>query len=277
MSEDLQEQIETAPSQDDNADSSTATEAEATNETEAEASATEKTEKVKKPNPVQARINQLTQEKYEAREETKALEKRILDLESRKPEEVKPKPAAPKEDDFDSYNDYQVANSEYIAKQAANAAYERLSVETKARDEKGRDSERIEALKSKKANFDQNLEVKRGNFEDFEEVAYGHKFMTNDMAERIFDMDNGPEVAYHIGSNLDVAERISSMNQIDQAVELAKIEMQVEPLNPKNISDAPDIIKPLSGRETVHTDPDKMSTDQWQEWRNKDLESKGLL
>ncbi|WP_299077169.1 hypothetical protein [uncultured Paraglaciecola sp.] len=276
MSEDLQEQIQNAPSKDERAESSPAPEVNATNETEAEASATEQTE-VSKPNKVQERINQLTREKYEARQEAAALEKRISELESRKPEESKPASKAPIEDDFDNYNDYQVAQSEYVAEKAAELAYSRVAAENKSRNDNAQQSEKTRELEAKKASFDKKLDQKRGNFQDFEEVAYGHKFMNQDMAERIIGMDKGPEVAYHLGSHLDVAERIFSMPLIDQAVELAKIEMQVESLNPKKVSDAPDLIKPISGHEKVHADPDKMSADQWAEWRNRDLESKGRL
>lgn len=274
MSEDLQEQIENAPSHDDNTDSSTVTEANATNETGAEASATEKTEQVKKANPVQERINQLTREKYEARQETAALEQRIKDLETRKVEEVKPKVVAPKEDDFNDYNEYQVANSEHIANSAADAAYERLSAENKVRDENSQKSARITELKSKKATFDQNLDTKRGNFQDFEEVAYGHRFMNESIASRIFGMEKGPEVAYHLGSHLDIAEKIFSLPEIDQAVELAKIEMQVEALKPKVVSDAPGAITPIQGSETVQKDPNDMNDDEWRKWRYAQLNAR---
>ena len=50
--------------------------------------------------------------------------------------------------------------------------------------------------------FNDNLDTKRDHFMDFESVAYGHSFMDMDLAEQIFDMDKGPEVAYHLPEQL---------------------------------------------------------------------------
>ena len=273
MSDDLQEQA--APSHDENVDSSTTTEADATNETGAETSAAETTEQVKKPNPVQERINQLTREKYEARQQTAAMEERIKELEAKQPKQKQAEvQKAPNEDDFDTHEDYQSANSQYIASTAADAAYNRISEENSARAKAAEDSKRVETLTAQKAGFDSNLEAKRGNFQDFEEVAYGHQFMDEGMASRIFTMDKGPEVAYHLGSNLDVAEKIASMNKIDQAAELAKIEMQVQSLKPKLVSDAPDAITPLQGSESVQKDPKDMNDDEWRKWRYSQLNAR---
>jgi hypothetical protein len=272
MSDEQTEQLDNAQSHDENVDSSTTTEAEATNETVAETSATE-TQEVKK-NPVQERINQLTREKYEARQETAALEERLKALESKQPEEVKQVPKAPSEYDFDDNADYQTANSEYIASQAANAAYDRISQENSNRDKAAKDSQRVEALKAQKAGFDKNLDSKRGNFQDFEEVAYGHQFMNEGMATRIFGMDKGPEVAYHLGTNLDVAEKVMRMSPVDQAVELAKIEMQVDALKPKLVSDAPDVISPLQGSEKVQKDQKDMGDAEWLEWRYQQINAR---
>ena len=271
MSEDLQEQSEEAPSHDETVESSTTPEA--PNEP-TEGSEAQPIPEAKKVNKVQERINQLTREKYEARQETAALEERIKQLETKGPAETKPEIVAPKEDDFEDYSQYQQASTKFVADTASNAAYDRITAENQVRDQASKETARQAELKTKKASFDSNLAEKRGNFEDFEDVAYGHQFMSIDMAERLFDMDKGPEVAYHLGSNLDVAEKIFSLPLIQQAIELTKIEYQVEDLKPKLVSEAPDAITPLGSDEKVSKEEDDMTDAEWLKFRNNQINAR---
>ncbi len=254
-------------SPDDSVDSSPTAEANTEVTTEVEASVAETHEEDKKPNRVQERINQLTREKYEEKQKREELEQRLRDLESNKPEVVRPNLAAPNEDDFDSYTDYQAANADYYAKVALKAADDRLAEANKAQEEQLRQ----QAIQSKKEAFDNKLQGKRENFEDFEDVAYGHNFMDLDLAEQIFDLDKGPEVAYHLGSHLDEAARIFALTPVQRARELTKLEFKVEALNPKKVSSAPAPINTLGNSEVVPVDEDKMSADEWRAWRIKQL------
>ncbi len=253
-------------SHDENADPSTATEA----NTEVEASATESTEEVKKPNRVQERINQLTTKNYEEKQKNAALEERIKNLESSQPAKpATPDLAAPNEDDFDTQQEYYTANAKFIADTASNAAYDRIRAEQDETNKSNQKSEQQAVIDTKKKAFEENLSSKREHFEDFEDVAYGHNFMDMDLAEQIFEMDKGPEVAYFLGSNLDEAQRIHALTPVQRARELTKLEFQVEALNPKKVSSAPDPINTLGNSEVVATDEDNMSADEWQAWRNK--------
>ncbi len=224
-------------------------------EPEVEVSATEKNDIPEKKNRFQERINELTKKNFESEQRNAAAilaaEEKIKTLESQlpKPSSKNADVTAPKENDFEDYNDFQNAQANHIASVAADAAYERMQVETRESEEIREAASKQTTLKTKKEAFDQNLDTKRDNFQDFDEVAYGHEFINESMATRIFDMDKGPEVAYHLGSHLDEAERIFSMNPVDQAVELAKLEMQVTALNPKLVSGAPDPITPIAGAE----------------------------
>jgi hypothetical protein len=263
-----------APSPDDNADSSTATVANTEGNPNVEAGATENTETPKKRNGVQERINKLTTEKYEVRQRNAELEERIRQLEASQPAAVEPATpilAAPNEDNFNTHEEYLAAQAKFVADTASNAAYERIRAEQEAANSAKQQEQQQSEILSKKKAFDDNVAKKRDNFEDFEEVAYGHKFMDKDLAVQIFEMDKGPEVAYHLGSNLDVAERVFSMSPVQRARELTKLEFQLDAISPKVVSDAPDPINPLGNSELVEADPDKMSADQWLAWRNKKL------
>ncbi len=255
-------------SHDENVAPSTTPEAEVKTEVEAEASATEKPEEAKKPNKVQTRINQLTREKHDLRQENEMLKGKLKTPEA--PVAPKPDLVAPNPDNFDTDQDYQTANAQYYADVSLKATDARI--ETQNQDVA--QQQRQDSIQAKKVAFEANLAEKRGNFEDFEDVAYGHTFMDMELAEQLFDMDKGPEVAYHLGSNLDVAERIFALDPVQRARELTKLEFQVEALSPKKVSDAPDPIKPLGNSEAVDeagVNGENLSTDDWQAWRNKQV------
>ena len=271
MSDDLSGEINKPPSHDEQAAPSTAPEAKVKPQGQAEAGATEIPEEPKKVNKVQQRINQLTREKHEQSQENADLKARLEKLEAVKPEVNPEVRVAPNEDDFDTSQEYHTANAKYYADVSGDAAQERISASDNANRAAIAQTQRQDEVKAKKAAFEKNLDSKRANFEDFEDIAYGHKFMDLDLAEQIFEMDKGPEVAYHLGSNLDEAQRIFALSPVQRARELTKMEFQVEALAPKKVSDAPDPINPLGSSETIQTDPDKMTADEWRAWRNKQV------
>ncbi len=268
--EDLPAEIDTTASHDDKAASSTAPEA----EVNTEASATETQDQSKKTaNPVQPRINQLTRKVHDTNQENEALRAKLAEFEQAKPLEVK---VAPNEDDFETSQEFHTANAQYYAEVSGDAADARVSASDSANKAATAKTQRQTELETKKVAFEKNLDSKRDHFEDFEDVAYGHQFMDLDLAEQLFDMSKdpegkGPEVAYHLGSNLDEAQRIFALSPVQRARELTKLEFQVEALAPKKVSDAPDPINPLGNSETVQTDPDQMNADEWRVWRNKQV------
>lgn len=258
---------------DDIAEPSTAQEAES-NEIITEGSATE-TPQFKKPNKVQERINQLAREKNEARQRNADLEERIKTLESNTVVKETTHKAAPKVEDFDDYSEFETAKEHHIVSQAVQAAYDRMTAEQNAKSATIQAEARAVELKSKKQAFDQNVDQKRGNFEEFEEVAYGHSFMDIDLAERIFEMDKGPEVAYHIGANLDFAEQIFNMTPVQRAQELKNLELSLEGVNPKRVSGAPEPITPISGSENSgNKSPNEMTDKEWLAWRYNQLNAR---
>lgn len=269
MSED--QSGDNTPSHDETVAPSTTPEAEAETKIEAEGSVAEESGQVKKPNKVQERINQLTREKHEARQKNAELEQRLKSLETKNAETKEPELVVPLEDSFDSDSDYQKAHAQYVANTAAAVAYDRLSAENETRDQASRQQARDTELATKAKTFAANLESKRSAFQDFEDVAYNHAFIDTDLAEQLLDMDKGPEVAYHLGSHLDDAERIFSLPPVQRARELTKLEFTLEAVKPNKVSGAPDPITPLGNSESVNFDPDKLTADEWRAYRNKQI------
>jgi hypothetical protein len=91
-------------------------------------------------------------------------------------------------------------------------------------------------------------EVARDKYEDFEQVAYNPKLpITDVMAQTIQASDNGPDIAYYLGTNPKEADRISRLVPLLQAKEIGRLEAKVasEPVT-KRTSSAPAPISPVT-------------------------------
>jgi hypothetical protein len=93
-------------------------------------------------------------------------------------------------------------------------------------------------------------EVARDKYEDFEQVAYNPKLpITDVMAQTIQASDNGPDIAYYLGTNPKEADRISRLVPLLQAKEIGRLEAKIasEPVT-KRTSSAPAPISPVTPR-----------------------------
>lgn len=120
--------------------------------------------------------------------------------------------------------------------------------------------------------FEQSIEKVSDKYTDFEEVAFNPNLpITDVMRDAIFSVDDGAEVAYHLGTNPAEARRISGLSPIQQAAEIGRISARLA-ANPtvKKTSNAPAPISPVktkgSGNIVDTTDPrsiEQMSTSEW--------------
>lgn len=88
-------------------------------------------------------------------------------------------------------------------------------------------------------------------FPDYEDkVARGRWACSQDMATAIKESDVGPDLAYHLASNPDEAQRIASLTPHSQIRELGKLEAKLSAPTtpqPKLVSSAPDPIPSVRG------------------------------
>jgi len=116
-------------------------------------------------------------------------------------------------------------------------------------------------------------EAARDKYEDFEQVAYNPKLpITDVMAQTIQASDNGPDIAYYLGTNPKEADRIARLAPFLQAKEIGRLEAKVasEPVT-KQTSKASAPISPVTPRNGGPTNFDTtdprsiktMSTSQW--------------
>ena len=127
--------------------------------------------------------------------------------------------------------------------------------------------------------YSEREEKARDKYDDFEDVVYNPKLRITDvMAESIQSSDNGPDLAYWLGSNPKEAERIARLSPILQAKEIGKIEVRLADNPPvKKSTSAPTPISPVTARSSGSpshdtTDPrsiKSMTTSEWIEAERK--------
>ncbi len=94
------------------------------------------------------------------------------------------------------------------------------------------------------------------------------------MTDFIMDSDKRAQLAYHLASNTELAEKISALPPVAAARELVKIEAELPAPTTSTPTPAPPPppgtpVTPVAGAVTV--DDDKLSTKQWREKREREL------
>lgn len=117
----------------------------------------------------------------------------------------------------------------------------------------------------------------RDKYDDFEQVAYNPKVpITDAMAATIKAADNGHDVAYFLGQNLEEAKRISKLPVHLQPYEIGKIEAKLAAAPPvKKTTSAPAPITPVNAHSKGApsydtTDPRSVKTMSASEWIEAD-------
>lgn len=228
-----------------------------------------------KPKGVQKRLDELTRNWREAERREAAL-LALLQQNRAQPEPAKPiaddKPKTLADFEYDEakFQDYIYGQ---VEKRAADAAKRELS----AAQERDAAERRKSSFTSKSTEFAKTVE-------DYDSVVGNPRLhITPDMAEVIQDSDDGPALAYHLGKNPDVADRIAQLPPKAAARELGKIEARLaferEKAKAEKVSKAPPPPPKVEGTEPVignvkPDDPesDKLSDDEWVRRRNKQVE-----
>jgi hypothetical protein len=186
-------------------------------------------EKGVKEDGFQKRVNKITAEKYAEKRRADELEKQLNDLKSKLPNDG----GTPKLEDFD-YDDgeYQQALIDAKVEAAVKAQEDRRRAE-----ESKRNAETIQE------GF--NTRIVAFGKDDFAEVADSIPDLPPGVADALIQAENGPELIYHLGTHLDLADKIANMPPGQAMMELGRISANISKPEPE-ISSAPDPIKPLA-------------------------------
>lgn len=122
---------------------------------------------------------------------------------------------------------------------------------------------------------------------DYREIAH-YAPISDDVAEILQDLDSGPELAYYLGKNRDVALSINDLPPHIAAVELGRIDAKLtseraakaaaleKAKQDKAVSKAPPPTPKLEGSNAqVEKDPSEMTDKQFAEWRRKQIAARG--
>lgn len=213
---------------------------------------------------VQKRIDELTREKWEAKRQAEYWQQMAQQQRQEpQPTQAPPELQAPSPENFDSYD-------EYVAAQASFAAAKALEAQQAKLQQQQENQRRAEAQRAREARFMEQASGARSKYQDYDEVVQNPSLpITRVMAQVIQESDAGAELAYFLGKNPQVADNISRLNPVQVVRELARIEF--------NLSKDPEPQKPakpvtpvttVGGKETTKADPEKMTVEQWLEWRN---------
>ena len=187
----------------------------------------------------------------------------------------------PKEDDFDDYNEYIDALTDYKVDQKM-AEYDRQTQLRAAN----------ETHAAKRATLVEKLAQGSEKYDDFDEVINDpivpiHEGMVDILAETEYPA----EIAYYLGKNLATATKISRMPPLAAARAIGSIEAKIaadeektssgpsaapKPPVKKATTSAPEPITPVKprGAEVVSKDPSKMTNEEYRAWRMGHMQRK---
>lgn len=174
----------------------------------------------------------------------------------------------PKREDF-------VDDVEYGAALSAFEADKRIVARTKKTTETNATEARDAANASKHTLFRERALALVERYPDIEARVFNDANPVSPvMAEVIQDSERGPEVAYHLATHREEAQRIFRMPPLAAARELGRIEATLDAPKPRIQSNAPPPPQIVKGGKTLAAkDPDKMTTDEWLVWRNAQLDA----
>jgi len=178
-------------------------------------------------------------------------------------------PGEPKQEDFKTVGEYTRALTKY---EVAKAKREALANAEKST-QQAQAAERGETFIKRQSEF-------MKAHPDYEEVVEGANFEVPHVGlQFMVESEYGPQLAYHLAKNPDIAERLRTLSPGRVIAELgkleAKFEKQPEPATPAvaatpSVSRAPAPITPIEGKTTpVQQDPAKMNFRELREYERQ--------
>ena len=196
-----------------------------------------------------------------------AKDARIAELEAKLSEQpaktVETPSDKPKLDDFETYDQYTEALTDWKFEQKAKEQ------ESKSREQALRNEakQRVETYGAKADEFAKENP-------DFDEVVAESDVFTPIMVQAIQESDVGPEVAYYLAKNPEEASKIARLGIVAMNRAIGRIEAKLESKEAKpavKTTNAPPPIKPVSKSASTTVDPynTQMDADEYAKWRRQ--------
>lgn len=223
-------------------------------------------------NPVQKRIDELTQKRRDAEREKDYWRQQAFNAqrpaEPAAPKVEEPRPAGKKLADF-GYDEEKY--QDYLFEQVEARALKTVEKTFSQKQEESSRIHNITAHKAREAKFAKDVP-------DYFEIAH-YAPITDSMAQMVMKSDRSAELAYHLGKNPEVAAKISQLPEREQAWELGRLEAKLtDKPKPPVISNAPPPAPRIDGASNSGPTPkvdtpesDKLSDLEWSRLRNKQV------
>ena len=179
-------------------------------------------------------------------------------------------PVAPKADDYESWDDFQAADRQYIVKLAEHNVMQNLQTieqqRTQQRNQQDAD-----------AKWEKQRATAVTRYPDFQEVIGNPAFgQSATVAEVIKSSENGADVAYYLGTNLAECNRINALPPIQAAMALGQIAATLAnkpaPAPLRTVSQAPEPVQPVNlSVAPTPFDPEKASMAEYRAWRQTQM------
>ena len=179
-------------------------------------------------------------------------------------------PVAPRADDYEHWDDFQAADRQHIVKLAEYNVMQNLQTI-----EQQRTAQRTQ--QETETNWQQRRTTAVAKYPDFNDVISNPDFTQSaTVADVIKTHDQGPDLAYHLGTNLTEAARINALPPIQAAMAPGQIAATLAnkpaPAPPRVVSQAPEPIStvPLTVAPTQF-DPETASMAEYRAWRQSQM------
>lgn len=123
----------------------------------------------------------------------------------------------------------------------------------------------------RQAEISEDLPEARARYADFDkalETARNADVIAPFLADMVLEAEQPLDLIYSLGSNPELARRISRMNPVAAARELGRLEASLSAPKPKYQSSAPAPISPVKGGGTVGKAPESMSYKEFKVYRD---------
>lgn len=174
--------------------------------------------------------------------------------------------AKPTLEDFNSYEEFTEALTDWKATQAVQTALQQREAAEAAARAQREQAERAQT-------WQQRASEASTKFNDFHAVALNPDLPVSPaMAEVIQSVDNGPDVLYHLGKNPAEAARIAALPPTQAAFALGSLAAALQPPTKATPRPVPQPINPLAGGNAAPMNvPDPQDTARWIEQRRAEI------
>jgi hypothetical protein len=221
----------------------------------------------KKKNGTEKRIGELVRQREDGKRENEGLKRKIEELESKENTE---KSKEPKEDDFESHNEYLDAVESFEASASDDKPDKEVSTDSNEAPELNDSQKTAMAVIGEKVKDAEKPD-------DFEKVAFADDVpVTGEMLEAISECEDPAKVLYHLGQNKDLAGEISKASTIQQIKAIDSIDRSVvKPPKPVKLTKVADVIDPVKGSDAQGKTHDDMNFAEYEKSRSKSKATDG--